>query len=376
MKIFILSRKRPIYLWACLDSLYRLARTPCRFVLIDSASDDPLIRPVVEGFERRGMLAETVGMRRNEARLVRQSIIERLDADDELFAFVESDVVLLPGSYPSWIGRMRELMADQRLALLGSLVDPDDFVTLEQARVAAPHLSELELRDITHHEDPEASRHRPADAAQAIFAPHNPAGRLLMIRTAAVRRAGAATDSDLHDRLVELGYTSGISTEVHHRHLSLLNVFDYPAYDMQARNAYIYSLTYKAQAEQAMLAAEQDGRIGIDPDLHVVADGVRIEPERSGDRLIFTVPDAVEVALVSRRGFALHSVDRRPLGVSLGYLKLDGVDALFDEALQRDWYPPEAAWRWTAGRAALPPVHRIELSVVGTVSYLLDEQKS
>jgi hypothetical protein len=377
MKIFILSRNRPIYLWACLDSLYRLTRTPCRFILIDSASDDPLIRPVVEGFERRGMLAETVWLRRNEARLVRQSIIERLDADDELFAFVESDVVLLPAPYPCWIGRMRELMADQRLALLGSLVDPDDFVSLEQARLAAPHLTELELRDITHHEDPEAQRHRPADPAQAIFAPHNPAGRLLMIRTAAVRRAGAATDSDLHDRLVELGYTSGISTEIRHRHLSLLNVFDYPAYDMQARNAYMYSLTYKAQAEQAILAAaEQDGRISTDPDLHVVADGVRIDAVRSGDRMIFTVPDAVEVALVSRRGFALQSVDRRPLGVSLGCLNLDGVDALFDETLQRGWYPAEAAWRWTAGRAALPPVRRIELSVVGTVSYLLDAQQS
>jgi len=372
MKIFILSRNRPIFLWACLDSLYRHTRTPCRFILIDSASDDPLIRPVIEGFERRGMLAEIVWLKRNDATMVRAAIVERLDETDELFAFIESDVVLLPGSIGCWVARMAELMADPKLAMLGSLIDPDDFVSLDQARIAAPHLTEYELRDITHHEDPEARRHRP-DPGQAVFSPHNPAGRLLMIRTEAVRRAGGATDSDLHDRLFELGYTTGISTEVRHRHLSLLNVYDYPAYDMNARNAYMYSLTYKAQAEQAIMAGlEQSGRITTEPDLHVVADGVRIDAERLDRVYRFTVPDAAEITLTCRRGFALQSVDRRPLGVSLGSLILDGVERLFDPQLQRGWYPAESAWRWTAGRAELPQVHSIELTVVGSVSYQTD----
>ena len=39
--VFIRCRNRPSHLWATLDSLHRNTRTPCRFVLIDNASDDP-----------------------------------------------------------------------------------------------------------------------------------------------------------------------------------------------------------------------------------------------------------------------------------------------------------------------------------------------
>ncbi|MGC9270412.1 glycosyltransferase family A protein [Acidiphilium sp.] len=375
MKVFILSRNRPIYLWACLDSLYRLTRTPCQFILIDSASDDHLVRPVIEGFERRGMLQEVVWLRRNEAALVREAIIARLDAADDCFAFIESDVVLLAGSYACWLARMAALLAaDPALALLGSLVDADDFVPLERARAAAPHLTELEIRDITHHHDPERQRHRPAQADQLVFSPHNPAGRLLLVRTAAIQAAGAASDADLHERLLELGFSTAISTEVRHRHLSLLNIFDYPAYDMQSRNAYMYSQTYKAQAEQAILAsAERAGQITTDPDLHIEADGVRIDALREGGRYRFVVPDAARLTLVSRRGFALQSLDRRPLGVSLASLVLDGRDMLMAPSLVRGWHPGEAAWRWTAGRAELPRSTIVELTVAGSVTYFLGE---
>ncbi|MCB1232977.1 MAG: hypothetical protein KDN19_22220, partial [Verrucomicrobiae bacterium] len=36
--VFVISWGRPIYLWSCLDSLYRLTKTPCRIVLIDNYS--------------------------------------------------------------------------------------------------------------------------------------------------------------------------------------------------------------------------------------------------------------------------------------------------------------------------------------------------
>jgi hypothetical protein len=42
---------------ASLDRLFWQTRFPHRFVLVDLASEDPLVRRVVSGFERRGMFA-------------------------------------------------------------------------------------------------------------------------------------------------------------------------------------------------------------------------------------------------------------------------------------------------------------------------------
>lgn len=374
MKIFILCRNRPIYLWACLDSLFRLTRTACRFILIDSTSDDPLVRPVIEGFERRGMFESVVWLKRNDAGLVRSTILDFLREEDRLFGFIESDVLLLPGPYECWLERMRQLIElDAKLAMLGSLVDADDFVPLDVARRIAPHLSEYEIRDLTHHEDPERQRHRPVNPDQPIFSPHNPAGRLLILKTDAVLRAGAASDFDLHERLFELGYTTGISTEVRHRHLSLMNIYDYPHYDMHKRNEYMYSLTYKAQTERALRSGEDAASLLTkEPDLHLEVDGIRIEPERGDKNYRFTVPPGGRnIFLVSRKGFALGSPDRRPLGVAIDRLCLDGREALRDSALVRGWRADEGGWRWTSGRAELPSCSTLDVHVVGTVDYVL-----
>lgn len=55
--VLIQSRNRPLYLWACLDSLFTYTQRPARFILVDNASDDPAVLEVVRGFERRGMFA-------------------------------------------------------------------------------------------------------------------------------------------------------------------------------------------------------------------------------------------------------------------------------------------------------------------------------
>ena len=53
--IFIISRNRPLYLWACLDSLFKFTRYPHHFIFGDNGSDDPAVPRVIDGFRRRGM---------------------------------------------------------------------------------------------------------------------------------------------------------------------------------------------------------------------------------------------------------------------------------------------------------------------------------
>lgn len=59
--IFLVSWGRPIYLWVCLDSLWRLTQTATRVILLDNAHPDPLVGKVIEAFQRRGLFAEIVG---------------------------------------------------------------------------------------------------------------------------------------------------------------------------------------------------------------------------------------------------------------------------------------------------------------------------
>ncbi len=377
MKVFVLSRNRPIYLWACLDSLYRLTRTACRFIIIDSASDDPLVRPVIEGFERRGMFSEIVWLKRNEASLVLSTIVDRLNDDDDLFAFVESDVLLLPGGYGCWLERMRELMdADPLLAMLGSFVDPTDLVPMEAARLLTPHLTEEELLLLTHNKYFRPELSAGFAASELVISPHTPAGRLLMLRRDAALRAGAASDSDLHDRLLALGYRTGISTEVRHRHLSLCNIFDYPAYDTSKRSRFMYGYTYKAHLEEKI--ADRSVVPVEDPDVHVRAGTRRIDAAvRDGGVLRFEIPaDAERLTLESRIGFALNTPDIRPLGVAINRLVADGIERLEDEGLVKGWYGLEDGWRWTSGRAELPRCSTLDVHVVGTVNYILHEAEN
>jgi GT2 family glycosyltransferase len=63
--VLITSYNRPLYLWACLDSLYRHTRHPHRFTIIDMASEDPLVDEVIAGFARRGMFTEVIRAPRN-----------------------------------------------------------------------------------------------------------------------------------------------------------------------------------------------------------------------------------------------------------------------------------------------------------------------
>ena len=118
------------------------------------------------------------------------------------------------------------------------------------------------------------------------------------------------------------------------------------------------------------------------PDLHVTADGARIDPVwEDGDTLCFTLPPgAADIRLASRaiRGtdLAPESNDHRTMGVALAALRLDG--AVLDLAEldgSMGWWPLESdgdrRWRWTDGTASLPQgTARVMVRVAQTVIYL------
>ena len=54
--VFIVSYGRPIYLWACLDSLYRQTHSPAHIVLVDNWHPDRQVDDVIQAFEKRGSL--------------------------------------------------------------------------------------------------------------------------------------------------------------------------------------------------------------------------------------------------------------------------------------------------------------------------------
>ena len=234
--VFILSWERPLYLWACLDSLYRHTRFPRRFVLVDNGSRDPLVQEVITGFERRGMFHEVHREAQNVPETIHKFLGQYWDSLGEHFAYVESDVVI-ERCNPCWLTRMVRLArADEKLAMLGAYIDGDDFIPEATARKIEPSMEAARLRDLIKAASPE--RDIP-QSDEAIISPFNPPGRLLLLRKQALGEVLRGTDGRLHLELLDRGYRTGIATGVRHRHLSLLNLFDYPHYDFDNRHRYM-----------------------------------------------------------------------------------------------------------------------------------------
>jgi hypothetical protein len=99
-------------------------------------------------------------------------------------------------------------------------------------------------------------------------------------------------------------------------------------------------------------------------DLHLVVDGVRIDPVVHGLTARFTIPAAAEdtwlVSTTARPCDVTESDDRRQLGVCLTGLTIDqgfgdrSIVALDDPLLGVGFHDVENSRRWTAGRARLP----------------------
>jgi Glycosyl transferase family 2 len=241
--VFIVSRNRAFYLWACLDSLFKYTRHPCRFIFGDNGSDEPLVRQVIEGFERRGMFHSVLFRPENDLDLWEVLVKGHLDLIGKYFAFVESDVMVLPQE-PCWLSRYVTLMeADEKLAMLGSFIDQSDFVRAEDAKRLAPDFSEEQLRFLVKAASPE--RLLPLDETPIIYPSpkwqHGVPGRLVIFRTDAVKKLfdfniRHLVDGSFSASFLVAGYRVGIATQVRHRHLSLLNFFDYPQYDSALRD--------------------------------------------------------------------------------------------------------------------------------------------
>lgn len=240
--ILVAARNRPIYLWACLDSFYRNTSYPHRFILLDMASDDPGVAPVIEGFRRRGMIEHVLTAPRNDPAFLTDVVIRHLDAWSPLFAYVEADVMVAEAS-PCWLEQMASLMHDHpNLAMLGSAIDKRDFIEPAQARALCDGIDPSRIDSLIKASSLERQQDVNQAAGAALFRPHNPAGRLMLLRTEAIRAVGPATDGTLDAKLRAAGYDTAIAACVQHRHLSLVQLYDYPEYDIAGRDAYMRDL--------------------------------------------------------------------------------------------------------------------------------------
>jgi GT2 family glycosyltransferase len=238
--VFILSYNRPIYLWVTLDSLARATkRRDVRFVIQDNCSTDARTRDVIASFERRGVFHRVILSPTNDPQAVNHWLEEIGDGLGEFFGFVESDVYVYAHDY-CWLDRMLvSMLADPKLAMLGSQIDKSDFVPLERSSRSDRPLGRR-AAELIKANSPE--RLSPSLGFGELGSPHNPPGRLTLLRSAAIRRTGFAADKLLAKRLEELGYRTAITGSVAHRHLSLLHVFDEPDYDFEQRDAFMSAI--------------------------------------------------------------------------------------------------------------------------------------
>jgi hypothetical protein len=244
--ILVVAYNRPLHLWAALDSLYRNTKHPHRFVLLHMPFGDPTVPSVIDGFERRGMFAEIIRAPQNDPQLIWQTIWSLLPGSGELFSYVETDVVV-EDTEPCWLGTMAGLMArNRKLAMVGSVIDKRDFVDLERGRALAPGYGEKQIMGLIKAGSVERRQEVVGPDGPELIRPHNPPGRLLLLRSSALATIGSGTDQMLDQKFQEAGYETGIATRVRHRHLSLLNIFDYPENDVFARNDFMMKIRQQA----------------------------------------------------------------------------------------------------------------------------------
>lgn len=234
---FVRTWNRPLHLWACLDSFHRSTRHPCRFVLVDNGSSEPLVEDVIRGFERRQMFHAVHRMATNHAANQAEVWAEHRPHFGRYVVLIDGDVVV-ERTEPCWLERLIAVAErNPHLGLLGSVVDSSDFVDPAWARAQAPDLPEEALQSLVKARSRE--RRQPEDRSEVIQV-YPPAGRLLLARTEVLDRIGPMVGNDRLCAAAEaVGWESGIATAVVHRHLSLLNFFDYPGYDFEQLRRYL-----------------------------------------------------------------------------------------------------------------------------------------
>lgn len=238
--VFILSWERPLYLWACLDSLRITTKTPCRFILLDNASSDPLVHKIIDSFEARDFFYKVHRNKDNSPHALSLALKEYRSELGKYFGYIESDVSVSPGE-TSWLEEFQELVsADPKFAMLGSLIDKVDFIDPEWAAQRFANISKEQLEFLVKSNSKERSLED--NYAERTLDFINPPGRFQFLMTEAIDRTGMLPDFKLSNSLRALGYKAAIATRVRHRHLSLANAFDYPDYDKTTRDKFWFKL--------------------------------------------------------------------------------------------------------------------------------------
>lgn len=233
--VFILNWERPLYLWSCLDSFYRTTKSNCKFVLTDNASTDPQVRDVIAGFQRRNMFHEVHLETVNHPRRFELLVEKYWDEIGDYFVFIEGDTAVVESEY-CWLQTMCAHMdSDESIGSIGSRVYKEDFISIEAGKKLCPELSDKDLEFAIKAHAP-MRRYEHTDSP--LICPHNPPLRLLMMRKKAYKEVGFGLDTEIHNKLIDKGWKSVISTEVVHRHLSLLNIYDYPDYGRAHRDKF------------------------------------------------------------------------------------------------------------------------------------------
>lgn len=235
--IFIRSWNRPLYLWACLDNLYRVTKRKCNFILIDNASTDPLVKEIITGFERRGMFKAVHYMERNHGSNQQLVFSKYRKEMGKYFFLIDSDITIEPNEY-CWTDIMIDAAErNKKLGLLGSYLDTSDFISLKEAQKLEPNLNDSFLIDLI---KLNSNERRTPPKTDEIINPFKPAGRLLLANTNVIDKVGLPIgNANLCRAVKAAGYKEGISTRVIHRHLSLLNIYDYPEYDFKQLKQYL-----------------------------------------------------------------------------------------------------------------------------------------
>jgi GT2 family glycosyltransferase len=235
--VFIRAWNRPLYLWACLDSLYRSTSYPCRFILIDNHSSDAQVRQIVAGFERRHFFHAVHFMEQNSPHNQTMVFLRYRAELGKYFVLLDADITV-ESTEPCWLTRLIAVAEkDPKLAILGSYIDKSDFIDPQWASEVAPNIPDEQLAQLIKANSPE--RHIPPSSKEVIR-PFNPPGRLLLLRTDVIDQIGLRIGNvPLCQAARNAGYRVGIATGVRHRHLSLLNFFDYPDYDFEQLRRYL-----------------------------------------------------------------------------------------------------------------------------------------
>ena len=247
--VVIASYGRPAYLWACLDALYRKTQSPARFILVDNWHSDPGVGAVIEGFSRRGMFAEVHRFPTNCADNLRDAYAASLAAAGDEHVFLESDAVVSCTS-GCWLAEMlRIFRSAPGIGMLGSLIDCEDFLpedgppSLQSTNGRTRFLAKLDSPERGFKAgDAWHSTERDFFTTAPPCPIGNPPGRLLMLRTDTMRECGLIPDSALATRFRKAGFQPAVTARVRHRHLSLLNIFDYHGYDALARDRFFTAL--------------------------------------------------------------------------------------------------------------------------------------